>query len=261
MKDGVPAKDEAGLWWIDDEQQPTCFSLYWTNQEGEEGDLCRECLFAKLCSDEFLKVTLPKAEKKLGLGATTAQLAAALNVTEPDVLFAQSERKARGIAAPKLKRRPTRAGSAKSAAGPAKSRAPKKAPPKAKAKQAAKPKAKAPASKKKKPSVQTAAAPASKTGEKLSRWERERNRSKAIAALTPGTVLKTTYKGEEYQCKVLKGAYQYQGEEYPTLYAVTAAAIGTVARPKQVQGSHRPEGERHTCNYSAAKFWKLNKKS
>lgn len=84
------------------------------------------------------------------------------------------------------------------------------------------------------------------------RWERERERSKLIAQLQPGMVLRVTHKKQECETKVLKEGYLVKGVKVPTLYMTVLPYTGTVARPKQ-DGT----GERQVGNYSAAKFWRL----
>jgi len=91
------------------------------------------------------------------------------------------------------------------------------------------------------------------------RWLRERERSPAIAKLTPGHNIVREYKGAKHTVKVLQGRYVYEGREYPTLYEVTKVITGT--RPAQKQRrtagdeSSRPDGKRQLCNWSATRFF------
>ena len=94
----------------------------------------------------------------------------------------------------------------------------------------------------------------------VSRWQRERNRCPEIAELTPGTKLLRMWKGKEYKVEVRKGSYVLVGKgDFPTLYEVVTAIVGTYAAPKQkVPGKRtRPEGTRQLCNWSAIRFFNL----
>jgi hypothetical protein len=91
------------------------------------------------------------------------------------------------------------------------------------------------------------------------RWERERERSPLIGQLKAGMVLKKVYKDQKCECRVLKMGYSVKGETVPTLYMTVLPYTGTVARPRQSPDGKPVEGERQVGNYSAAKFWDLEK--
>jgi hypothetical protein len=94
----------------------------------------------------------------------------------------------------------------------------------------------------------------------LIRWQRERERSPAIAALKINQILETEWprkSGLVHRVKVLKGRYLYQNRSYPTLYAVTKVIVGVKPRLKQSQIKGRPPGVRYIPDYSAPKFWRL----
>lgn len=69
------------------------------------------------------------------------------------------------------------------------------------------------------------------------RWLTERERNPLVAQLTPGTKIKAKFKKQTYEAIVKKGGYDYEGETYPTLRALTTAICG---------------GSRNV-----AKFWRL----
>lgn len=94
----------------------------------------------------------------------------------------------------------------------------------------------------------------------VDRFKRERQRSRLISRLVPGTVLTVERNGQKHVCQVIQNGYTYRGKTFPTLYAVTVEAAGTQERPRQLKADgSRPEGQRAICNWSAPKFWALDK--
>lgn len=90
------------------------------------------------------------------------------------------------------------------------------------------------------------------------RNQREKDRSPLIASLRPGTKLRREWHGVLYEVTIRKHGYWFNGQEYPTLYAVTKEITGTKSRPKQLdQEGDRPKGKRQVCNWSATRFWNL----
>ncbi len=98
-------------------------------------------------------------------------------------------------------------------------------------------------------------------GDDKKRWQRERDRTPAIAALTRGSTLTREYKGETFKVKVLASSYKIlnSSEEHPTLYSVTKAITGLYERQSQRKTTgeekSRPNGQRKLTNWSATKFW------
>ena len=125
---------------------------------------------------------------------------------------------------------PQKAGPAKRASGPAL----------AKAKRSA-------------PTATALESPRQKWGEHTwaARWQRERERSKEIASLNPGMMLRPRYKGVEYKVQVVNSGYRYQSHRYPTLSAVLVEILGTYRDPRPL-----PRGKYRTPTYSAPKFFK-----
>jgi len=228
-----------GQWWIGQHAQPNCFGQFYEGGlPGEGGADCRSCIFGALCLAHFLEVTLPAAEERLGRKkpATAEMLAKDLGLAVESIVYAQKERERRVPA------RPTMAGSADAAADPA-------------------PKSWGASGKVAGAAVERAPRLGlewkARYDEK--RWRRERERSPEIAALTPGRLLRVSHHDQWYECKVMKRGYVFQNRLYPTLYAVTKAAVGVREVPRQLKHGHRPEGVRYLSPYSAAKFWKLGR--
>jgi len=155
---------------------------------------------------------------------------------------------------------PTVAGSAEPAAGPAKS-----------GKQAKKSRTKKASQKRgpKKPaaSASAPAAPKKKQQRARNEWgehtygarfERERSKSPLIAGLEPGTTLTRPWKGQDRTVVVHEDHYSYQGNKFPTLYAVTKEITGTVEY--ESKSKKDPREQRKLCQWSAARFWKLKQK-
>jgi hypothetical protein len=220
------------------EQKPECFGLWYEGGlPGDGGADCRGCLLATDCLTQFLEVTLPAAEAKVKTGGKRA-LAKVLGVDPESVVFAQTERDRRT----KANVRPIIAGSATPVVDPAIRAWGQDVTP-----------------------AGSAVVRVLRVGLEWRpqydeiRWRRERERTPAIAALTPGMVLITQYKGKEYRCKVMKRGYVFRGQLHPTLYSVTKMAVGTREAPRQRHGKNkkRPEGIRNLVPYSAAKFWHL----
>jgi len=124
---------------------------------------------------------------------------------------------------------PPKAGSAKRASGPALATAKRSA-----------------------PSAKAQESPRRTWGEQTweARWQRERERSKDIAQLTPGMKLRPQYKGAEYLVEVTSYGYRYQGGRYPTLYAVMVDILGTYRDPTPLR-----KGKHRTPTWSAPKFF------
>jgi len=94
----------------------------------------------------------------------------------------------------------------------------------------------------------------------VDRFKRERQRSRLISRLVVGTVLTVERNGQKHVCQVIQNGYTYRGKTFPTLYSVTVEAAGTQERPRQLKADgSRPEGQRAICNWSAPKFWALDK--
>ena len=59
---------------------------------------------------------------------------------------------------------------------------------------------------------------------------------------------------------VRKHHYRYKGRQYPTLYSVVKAIMGTKPHQKQVRSDgSRPRGTREMTTWSAVKFFGLAK--
>jgi len=141
--------------------------------------------------------------------------------------------------------RPTPAGSAGTAAGPAKGR--RKKPKKAKKRNGA-------------PLAQEQAGELRhRTHARRHKQERERN--PLIGQLVPGMVLKRKYKGKLWEMEILEEGYLLRDNNriYPTLYMAVKAIVGTVKLKKQKRAHHktRPTGTREVVPYSGPGFWNL----
>lgn len=137
--------------------------------------------------------------------------------------------------------RPTQAGSAASAAGPAgKKKRARKRRPKSRAPLAQEPEGEW--------SLHT----------HVRRHSKER---KKYPQLVPGTVLRRKYKGKLWELQVMEEGYLLIQDSriYPTLYMTVKAIVGTVKTKKQKKPHHkkRPEGTRETVPYSGPVFWNL----
>lgn len=89
------------------------------------------------------------------------------------------------------------------------------------------------------------------------RYKRERERVPLIGLLVPGMKLVREWKGLEHVVEVRTNGYWYDGRLWPTLYKVTEHIAGTTERAKQRKNGKRPTGTRRVCNWSAARFWSL----
>jgi hypothetical protein len=92
-----------------------------------------------------------------------------------------------------------------------------------------------------------------------SRWERERLRSPAIAAVKPGQKLTRGYKDAQYEVQCRDGYWMTpDGKRHATLYSVTLEATGGLKYPVNSLDGKRVKGKtRVMSNYSAARFWRL----
>lgn len=251
--------------YINGHEQPECFGLFYEgNVAGEDGEDCRECIFAAYCYKKFLAETLPETLEKLGpvtpgeiadhMGLSLSAIMQAMKdykaVQAAEKKMAKAVEKAQAVAEPEPvptideppqepeveePENPTQAESAKRAKASVKS---VKKVVKLKTAKTAKT-AEAPAD--------TAQSRGWSSEHDAARWERERKRSKKIAALKAGSFLTREYRGQTYEVAILKQGYLYDGMEYPTLYAVT----------KEITGERVGPNGRKLANWSAAKFWKL----
>lgn len=90
------------------------------------------------------------------------------------------------------------------------------------------------------------------------RWYRERERSPLVKALKPGMQISTMVKGQTYELTVCDDGYEFRGNKYPTLYAVTKAAIG-VKTYESKDSDGKLIQKRRLMGYSGIRFWKLEK--
>lgn len=245
---GLKQKD--GKWWYTKAgkvfPEPSCYGrLYEGGLQDEGGDQCRRCAFREPCLLKLIDVTIPALEAE---GKTTdVDLAAELAIQVESVIYAQHIRKERlAQTVP-----PTPAESVAGAGGSAAT---------AQRTRKAKPKRKGTAK-----SAEPQEGPPRRSSKwspymDHGRWERERERSPEIGALTPGMRLRRTFKGEDYQVVVVSSGYVYDGEYYPTLYSVTKEITGTHEAPRQLaKDGTRPKGTRSLSNWSATKFWRLGR--
>lgn len=88
------------------------------------------------------------------------------------------------------------------------------------------------------------------------RYSRERNRNRLYASLRTGMVLRKVYHGVLHEVRVGWRCYEYEGQQFPTLYAVVQAIAGSVAcqRPLDEQGQ-RPTGVKNTAMHSPTVFF------
>ena len=84
-------------------------------------------------------------------------------------------------------------------------------------------------------------------------WESERQRSPAVATLTPGTKLTKVYCGLNVDVTYRKGYVEWDGEKWPTLSAVKTAVVGKKAYPAQ----HGNGGTRQMTNWSVPRFFQI----
>lgn len=260
--------------------RPECFGVLWDPPADES---CRDCGAEAHCAAHFA-VTLGGLVKARGGQFDEAALANEVDVSEEAVRVAW--RRFTGVPAPKPQLSTREEASSKS---PSKSKPPAKPLPKSKAKPKRKTKRKAKARPKAKPlridakivdvplpdlsggvSVRPGrkgsaveierlkdlppGTPKGDRGKLMERWKRERERSAVIAEqVTPGTILRRDYKGVRHEVVCRLGYYQYHGREYPTLYAVTRAIVGT----KEYSRGDRKGQTRKSPTWSATRFWKL----
>jgi hypothetical protein len=108
----------------------------------------------------------------------------------------------------------------------------------------------------------------------LSRWERERARSKPIAAIKPGSKLVREFNAVLYTAlcrqgfyllsgiatddKPAKKAYLPENEKFPTLGAMTLKITGGKDYPVNQDGKPVKGKTRHMTNWSGPRFWKLS---
>jgi hypothetical protein len=85
-----------------------------------------------------------------------------------------------------------------------------------------------------------------------SRWNRERLRSPEIAAIAIGSHITREFEGKVHQVTCCDGFWLYDGQEFPTLYAVTMAITGA----KEYDRADGKE-KRSMSNWSAARFFRL----
>ena len=270
-----------GIWFFNgDEKQPECFGLLW-DCEVEE---CDGCNFEGVCISSFVNTTLKEAVKAVGQNPNTLAEHLEISVTSIEQALPllkpvkKKSKKKKKVTKKKKKVVTTKPKVTKKK----KPEVPKEKPPKKK-------KAKeVPAESRPTQAVSsvTTAGDAAKPqksrfantaqewegetqyqrkwawGEKTfeRRSNRERKRHKVIGRIPPGTILAVTRKGQNYRCKMLKVGVKYQNIIYPTLQATTNAATGMIEYPKQVKlTGKRYKGTRLMGNWSAKKFWKLEK--
>lgn len=266
---------------------PPCFGILWQGDHDEE--YCRGCAIKGKCLDLFATEHIPRVREVLGPQATLKVIAERTKVMPEAILealkYAKVQREASGDAkavtpedvtieaTEKIEniKKETKAMSRKKKKAGAKKKATKR---KAKPRRVDRPRKAGPVQRASGPvmaklslaSVKHATALASQTrnwGDNEKRWQRERDRVPAIAALIQGSVIRREYKGKIFEVKVLDGRYKIiqTGEEYPTLYAVTKAITGLHARQSQRKKpgneESRPEGHRKLSNWSATKFFAI----
>jgi len=255
------------------ESQPECFGMWWEKYgPPEETAECRSCVFTDLCLEKMAKARLPEARARVNkLNPSLEELSKALDVNDQAVLAIVAH--ARGdlpATPPKKKRAPVTDETVTAVAlgeEPAtsdggergKPRDPSHAPSAKSAVDGARRKKAPSARRAKQPDVPRKKTWTWGTHTFTKRFLRERRQNNLIGAIPIGTVLETKYKKTPYQCTCLNNGWQYQGERFPTLQAVTEAIVGKVERPKSPKSGNRAQGTRKLCNYSAAKFWKLHK--
>lgn len=86
------------------------------------------------------------------------------------------------------------------------------------------------------------------------RWLRERQRSAEIAAIPIDGQIVREYNGVTYVVTCRDGYWEYQGDMYPTLYAVAMVITG----PKEYARSDG-QAKRTMSNWSAVRFFQLRK--
>lgn len=297
MAEAVPdVREVEGKLVIDGSSQPECFGIFWEAVDGAcdlcggsgkgDGDAvcqecrgtgrrgCLRCSFKHHCLDRFAETTLAKAQEVLGSSATPESLGEITQICPEAVLVAMAHQNTKRevkrapasdppvqkpAADPKQKKKPPKKKEAAAVKPPKKKRPPKAGP---SVKRAAVPAKKKVAKKRAKPAKARAGARRNQSRDNMEeRWQRERERSSAIAALPIGLRLKRPYNGAWYQCRVKQGYYLFEGKKYATLYMVTKEITGTRKAPKQrnTETGERAEGTRQLCNWSAAKFWRLKK--
>lgn len=203
--------------------------------------------------DEEEEVSPPKKAAKKAPPKKKAQKAAPENVPEveeapePEAPKVQKKKKPKAKKSPPqmqvgkkaAPKGPSKAESASSAAGSAKT--PKSRPATAK-------RAKGQADSSTKPVV---------TQSDLKRWQRERKRNPYVAALRPGMILRRTFNDQVAEVEVRETSYLYQGQTYPTLYSVVMAITGGKSYPAQKKNGVRPTGTREMAQWSTTRFFSL----
>jgi len=260
------AQTESGLVFFsaEGEAQPECFGIWWEGV-GSPNAECMECVFSDLCLEKMSKTLLPEAKAKLKGNLNLESLARVLDVNQQAVLLIM-EQASSGTIPKKKKRAPVHSsGTAKAVSlgetgPPDPMEEPDRDPCQAPSAKSAVGGAQRKKAKSAKPAKRRGA-PKKPWGEHtyLKRFLRERIRNELIAKIPIGHTLETTYKGDTYQTTCLKNGWEYQGQRFPTLQAVTEVIAGKVVRPGQVRNGKLLSKTRKICNWSAAKFWKLAK--
>lgn len=93
------------------------------------------------------------------------------------------------------------------------------------------------------------------------RFEKERSRYKKLQEMKPKQSVTTTYKKKDYKATMLKDGWQFEGEWYPTLYAIQLKIQGggTEYAGQQNEDGKRPESTRKMSTMSVNRFWGLTK--
>jgi len=282
-----------GIWKsADGVDSPECFGILWDGMGVGGTEDCKSgCDFAPACMELTARQALPASQIRLGAGHNLESLAADLGIPEgtvmalmvyaqggPSPLVTRPSKKAPPPAeskAPEVSREAFVPKQEKRVKPPKEKKvSPKKKPLSEKVRASAKVPPKAPSAKRAKGGASVKGTRAVKTAKALAvtpatgKWgahtfqerrAREMKRSPLIRKLQPGMILETQYKRKSYQVEVLPEGYRSKGKMYPTLYSVTVAFTGTEARPCQVLKGKRKKGSRQLSNYSAVRFWKLQK--
>ena len=88
------------------------------------------------------------------------------------------------------------------------------------------------------------------------KWEAERARSPAVAALQPGAKLQKTYRGVDVSVTYRKGYVEWGDGKWPTLSQVKTAVVGLKEYPAQGDKS----GQRKMTDWSVPRFFLLGAK-
>jgi hypothetical protein len=276
--EAVPQAQERGdFLYIDGQQQPDCFEEMW---DGTEDDCAVSCVFVHHCLDRFARGPLTRALEKYGhdigdlslaLGRPPEAIEMGLKHRATLKLDGEgSEEKPpvemQEVPPPPDEPKPEKKTQSKKK--PPKKQKAKKPPKKEKATDhpsKAEPGADRVAGSAKKQPEKSAATAKARAGavtrhwgDPKTRWLRERENNKLIAMLVPTQTLVREYKGVRHHCKILKDGYEYQGQKFPTLYAVVKVITGTkTAKRQKGPDGTRPKGSRQLCSWSAPRFWKL----